>query len=247
MVLARHEVTRGKDGVMKLRLLPVVLACSAPVLMVAASLPAAQVESERTARSRAHIDRVTQGFHSLAINLIVTGSGFPANSSTRKVRLVAEGTDGLARGELYFESGNRMWTSTRIETFLSFNVVAGRNYKVGIVQASATNPKEMRLISNEVEYLLLINLDNALPSPVPLGTGEVTVATANMLGPQGSKVVKFGNQPAAVVSWGTATGSLRVKIPANLARPGQHDVWIENDGRIVSNKLRVRLLGPTTE
>ena len=110
---------------MRLCLLPVVLACTAPVFMVTTSLAAAQIESERTARSSAHIDCITQSFHSLAVNPIVTGSRFPAKSSTRKVRLVAEGTGGLARGEVFFASGHRTWTPTRIEDFLQASTTSG--------------------------------------------------------------------------------------------------------------------------
>ena len=233
---------------MKLHLFPVVLVCFALAFASAAAPPDLQPTTQSpTARPTARIDSVSQLYPKLAVHLIVTGSRFPHKTSGTQLRLrPADGTGTTGPGAELL-SGNRTWTATRIEDFLSFNTIAGRKYKIGIVKASDFSPVEWKLISNEVEYLLMMNLDHVTPSPVPLGTGEVTISTANSLGPRGSKVVKFGGQAATVVSWEATGGGFRIQIPANVMRPGQHDVWLEENGKRISDKLPVKLLGPTIQ
>ncbi|MCM2315702.1 MAG: hypothetical protein NDJ92_11200 [Thermoanaerobaculia bacterium] len=234
---------------MRLHLSPVVLVCSALAFASAAAPPDLQPTTSElpTARPTARIEAISQLYPKLAVHLIVTGSRFPHKTSGTMLRLrPADGTSTTGPG-VELLSGNRAWTATRIEDFLSFNTIAGTKYKIGIVKASDFSPVEWKLISNEVEYLLMMNLDHATPSPVPMGTGEVTISTANALGPKGSKVVKFGGKTANVVSWETTGGGFRIEIPANVMRPGQHDVWIEENGKRISDKLPVKLLGPTIQ
>jgi hypothetical protein len=159
------------------------------------------------------------------------------------VRLVSTGGDTSgARGSVFFESGDRSWTSTKIESFLSSDVTPGRKFKAGIVEYTTANPNEKKLLSNEVEFLLLIKIENVTPSPVPLGVGEIEAETATSLGTRGSKVVKFGNQQASVMVWDR--NKFKFKIPSGLHRPAVHELFIEENGQVVSTKLSVKLLGP---
>lgn len=178
-----------------------------------------------------------------AINLVVTGVRFPSTQGHHLVRLVAFGgsSDG-SKGDVYFVNGNKTWSSIRIESFLSTGIVPGRRFKIGIVEYTTENVAEKKLISNEVEISILFKLESASPNPVPLGQSEVEIETPNSLGTKGAKVVKYGNQAAQVTSWGTS--KFKFIIPPNVMRPGAFDVFIENDGQIVSTKHTVRTLGP---
>jgi hypothetical protein len=122
-------------------------------------------------------------------------------------------------------------------------VLAGRKYRVGLVEFVAPGPNKKKLISNEVEFLLLMKLATVTPDPVPQGTTEVEVTTTNDLGLQGSKIVKLGNQPAVVTQWGGPTKKFKFRIPSLLAVPGIYELCVEENGIAVSNKVQVRLLG----
>jgi hypothetical protein len=220
-------------------------------ILTTLSVPSTQLQKkERIARRIfPRITLVTQEFYNLAVNLVVQGTNFPPKSDgdlQHRIRLVTLGGVGGAKGEVFFVSGNRTWSSTKIEEFLSANIQAGRKYKVGLVKYEQSNPSEKTLISNEVEYLLLMNVDNVSPNPVPHGTTEVVVATANKLGTQGSKIVKVGNQQAQVLKWGGTpdVANFKIKIPSSLVVPGIYDLYVEENGAVVSNKARVRLQGP---
>jgi hypothetical protein len=230
---------------MPLRLVPVALVCAALALESAAAPPDLQPTSQPVvARPAARIDSVSQKFPNLAIHLIASGTRFPAKAPERALRLAAVTPSGSPGSDVAYLSGNRSWTSTRIEDFLPFDLIAGKPYRVAIVEAGQFSPVEWKAVSNEVEYLLLMNLDRATPSPVPLGTGEITITTANKLGPRGGKVVKMGGKEAPVASWGTPAGDFRIAIPHGLMRPAEHQLWVEESGKRVSDVLTVTLLGP---
>ncbi|MDH4271759.1 MAG: hypothetical protein OEW18_07265, partial [Candidatus Aminicenantes bacterium] len=184
-----------------------------------------------------------QEYYALANNLILTGTRFPSKvtgNTWRNIRLAS--MDG---GYVFFAGGTGNWTPTRVDDILPFNVLAGRRYKIGLVQFELSNASEKKLISNEVEFLLLMNLDSVTPNPVPQGTTVVEVITANELGPQGSKKVKFGNHQAQVVQWGGAAplgGKFKVRVPPSLARPGVYELYVEENGIAVSRRVQVRLL-----
>ena len=195
------------------------------------------------------ISSVSQEFYDLAVNLVVKGTAFPAKASGNlhhELRLAPVGGSGFGRNAVFYAGGNRVWSSTKIEEFLAANIPAGYKYKIGLVEFEDSNPNNKTLISNEVEYLVLMNVDKVTPNPVPRGTTEVVVATANKLGPQGAKIVKVGNQQAQVMKWGGTPdiANFKIKIPSGLVIPGIHELFVEENGKIVSNKARLRLQGP---
>lgn len=196
-----------------------------------------------------HISAVSQSFdYGPALYLIVDGMNLPpknaANSITRYIRLVSTGGRGNVRRTPVFFTGNTgNWTSNRIDDFVPMEVFAGRTYRVGIIECVEPGPSPKTLLSNEVEFLLLMKLMTVTPNPVPQGTTEIEVATTNQLGPQGGKVVRLGGQLAAVTQWNGATRNFRFRIPAALAVPGLYDLTVEEHGVTVSNKVQVRLLG----
>ncbi len=196
-----------------------------------------------------HIRAVSQSFdYGLALYLIVDGMNLPAkhaaNNITRYIRLApTAGRGGMRRGPSFYTGNTGNWTSTRIDDFVPMEVIAGRSYMVGLIECVEPGPSPKTLLSNEVEFLLLMKLVTLTPSPVPQGTTEIEVATTNQLGPQGGKVVRLGGQPATVTQWNGATRNFRILIPAALAVPGLHDLTVEEHGTAVSNKIQVRLLG----
>ena len=221
-----------------------------PLLVIPAS-PGAQDNPKVAKVPPPHISAVSQQFYPLANKLILEGRFFPpktaANSIRRNIRLVSTtgGSYGNVALKAYVfyagETGN--WTPTRVDDLLGLNVQAGRRYRVGLVEFQMPGPNTKTLISNEVEILLLMNLDQATPNPVHLGTTEIEVITANELGPQGSKIVKLGGIQAPVVQWGTAhPANFKIGIPHGLNSPGTYDLYVEENGTIVSKKLPVQLL-----
>jgi hypothetical protein len=197
-----------------------------------------------------HITSVSQNFdHAYALYLIVDGTNLPpkngANGITRYIRLVPWSARGAVRGPIHYMGNTGNWSPSRIDDFVPIEVVAGRRYKVGLIETVAPGPSPKTLISNEIEYLLLMKLETVTPNPVPQGTAEIEVNATNLLGPQGQKVVRIGGQAATVTQWIGTTTKFRVRIPAALAVPAIHELFIEESGTPVSNKAHVRLLGPS--
>ena len=92
------------------------------------------------------------------------------------------------------QTGN--WTKTVLDDVLGPAIPTGRRYRIGIIEFQETpnGIGNKKLISNELEFLVLMNLDHVVPSSVHAGGTEVEVTTANELLPQGAKIVKFANQ-----------------------------------------------------
>jgi hypothetical protein len=226
-------------------------ACFLLFLLATLASPGIQIEKSVVAKwTPPHISSVSQEFYPMAINLILNGTRFPpkigSGNIRRNIRLASVGGVGDAKGIAFYAGETGNWTQTRIDDLLGFSVQAGRKYRIGLVEFEAPGPNIKKLISNEVEFLLLMNLQTVTPEPVPYGTTEVEVATANELGPQGGKIVKLGNQQAQVTHWsGPALpgGNFKFRIPQGLAVPGIYDLYVEEKGIPVSKKIPIRLLG----
>ena len=227
----------------------IVGACSLFLLVTGLTWPGDQYQRQvMTKKAVPHINSVSQSFdYPLSIYLIVDGTHFPpktaANNIRRNIRLVTMGGAGDAKGFVFYTGETGNWTSTRIDDFVGMEVLAGRKYRVGLVEFVAPGPNIKKLISNEVEFLLLMKLDTVTPNPVPHGTTEVEVATTNTLGTRGRRVVKLGNELAAVTQWGGQTRNFKFRIPDALTVPGIYELCVEENGHAVSNKVQVRLLG----
>jgi hypothetical protein len=194
-----------------------------------------------------HISSVTQSFdYGLANYLIVNGMHFPPktadNNIRRNIRLVTMGGAGDVKGYVFYTGETGNWTPTRIDDFVPMEVLAGRKYRVGLVEFTAPGPNIKKLISNEVEFFLLMKLETVTPNPVPHGTTLIEVATTNNLGSQGSKIVRIDNQTAVVTQWAGSGMKFKFGIPPGLAVPGVYDLYVEDNGVAVSNKVQIRLL-----
>jgi hypothetical protein len=229
----------------------VIAACFLLFVLESPTSPQDQLQMKDVAKfPKPKITSVSQSYYALANNLVLNGTNFPPKVSGnvwRHIRLISFGSAGGGKGDIYFAGQTGNWTPTRVDDILPFEVQVGRKFRIGLVQFEMPNTTEKTLISNEVEFLVFMNLDSVTPSPVPLGTAEVEVVTANELGPQGSKIVKLGNSQAQVTKWGGPAplgGKFKVRIPSNLIRPGTYDLWVEDTGAIVSRRIQVKLLGP---
>ncbi len=225
-------------------------ACSLFFLFAGLTRLESQLPQQAIAKRIApHISAVSQSFdYGLALYLIVDGTNLPAKHAagniTRYIRLVSTGgRDNVRRAPVFYTGNTGNWTPTRIDDFVPMEVFAGRTYRVGLIECVEPGPSPKTLISNEVEFLLLMKLLTVTPSPVPQGTTEIEVATTNQLGSQGQKVVRLGGQPATVTQWNGTAKSFRLRIPATLNVPGLYDLRVEERGIAVSNKVQVRLLG----
>jgi hypothetical protein len=194
-----------------------------------------------------HISSVTQVFdYGLANYLIVNGLHFPPktadNNIRRNIRLVTMGGEGGVKSTAFYTGETGNWTTTRIDDFVPMEVLAGRKYKVGLVEFTAPGPNIKKLISNEVDFFLFMKLETVTPNPVPHGTTEIEVATVNNLGSQGTKIVRIGNQTAVVTQWAVSGMKFKFRIPPGLAIPGLYELCVEDNGVVVSNVIQVRLL-----
>jgi hypothetical protein len=223
--------------------------CFLFILLVILASPSIQLKKEIVAKvPQAYISSVSQSYYALAIDLILNGKNFPpkvgSGNIRRNIRLVSMGGAGDAKGYVFYAGETGNWTPVRIDDVLPLEVLAGRKYKIGLVQFEAPGPNIKTLISNEVDFFLLMNLDSVTPNPVPFGTTQLEVTTANTLGPQGSKIVKFGSFPAQVTQWGSpASSKFKFIIPHGLAVPGSYLLYVEENGSPVSRKVVVQLLG----
>jgi hypothetical protein len=237
------------EGIMK-KIIFFVGSCLLCSLVAGFTWSSGQLQQQAIAKKIVpHITSVSQSFdYGLALYLIVDGMNLSpkhaANNITRYIRLLStSGRGNVRRTPVFFTGNTGNWTSTRIDDFVPMEVFAGRRYMVGLIECVEPGPSPKMLISNEVEFLLLMKLLTVTPSPVPQGTTEVEVATTNQLGPQGAKVVRLGGQLAAVTQWNGATRNFKFRVPATLNVPGLYELSVEENGVAVSNKVQVRLLG----
>jgi hypothetical protein len=233
-----------------------VLAMGASLLLLVLAipvLPGAQLEKLKTQKlPNPVIISISQSFYPMAINLILNGNFFPPKTGSgnirRNIRLISMSgaVEGGVKAYPFYAGETGNWTATRIDDLLGFSVLAGRKYRIGLVEFEAPGPNIKTLISNEVEFLLLMNIDKVTRNPVPYGTIEIEAFTANELGPQGLKIAKLGGIQAPITQWG-APGPLsnfKIRIPHGLTVPGIYDLYVEENGVIVSRKVQVRLLPP---
>jgi len=190
-----------------------------------------------------HLDSVSQEFWPMANEVVVRGSHLPAkfssgsNPYSRLIRLVTVGGSGDPASSTFYIGQTGNWTATKIDDVCGFAVPGGRKYKIGIVEQQ---PGGAKLLSNELELFIFMNLDHVTPSPVPHAGMEIEVWTGNDLGPQGAKIVRYANQAAQVTEWG-ASGKFKIRLPTKIL-PGTHDLFVEDNGTVVSKKLSVQLL-----
>jgi hypothetical protein len=187
------------------------------------------------------ITSISEDFQPMAVHLVLNGANFPSkyagNNVARLIRLVPVG----GSGEYHIgQTGN--WTRTMLDDVFGFAIPTGRRYRIGIIEfqetpAGVTNKK---LISNELEFLVLMNLDHVTPNSVHAGGTEVEVTTANELGPQGAKIVKAANQTAQVTQWNGSGGIFKVRLPNKLPK-GTFDLFVEENGVAVSKKIQLTM------
>lgn len=189
------------------------------------------------------INSINENFQPMAIDLALYGANFPSkhapNNVARLIRLVPVG----ASGE-YFIGQTGDWTPTVLHDTLGFAIPVGRRFRIGIVefQEMPSGPHNLRLISNEREFLILMNLDHVSPNSVHGGGVEVEVTTANELGPQEAKIVKLGNMTCQVTHWPASGGIFKVRLPSKVAK-GTYDLFVQENGIPVSKKIPLTVTG----
>jgi hypothetical protein len=224
------------------------LCCLVPALVVAG----AQTQGQKVEKSVAQfpppqnpptINSISEDFQPMAVHLVLNGINFPSkyagNNVARLIRLLPVG----GSGEYHIgQTGN--WTKTVLDDVLGPAIPAGRRYRIGIIQfqETPTGINNKKLISNELEFLVLMNLDHVTPSSIHSGGAEIEVTTANELGPQGAKIVKLDGQTTQVTQWPGAGGIFKVRLPAKVAK-GTHDLFVEENGIAVSKKIQITVTG----
>ena len=202
-----------------------------------------------TKKVQPYINSATANWSFLAIDLVLNGKNFPPKTGSgnirRLIRLISMGgsVEGT-KGSAFFMGQNGNWTPAIISDLIPFEIVVGRKYRIGLVEFDEFNPNIKKLISNDVELFILMNLDHVTPNPVPYGTTEVEVTTTNWLGPRGAKIVKLGNWSAPVTQWIELNNTkFKISIPKGPAWPGTYELFVEENGTAVSRKVQLQLLG----
>jgi len=231
----------------------VIAACFLLFLLVGLISSQDQLQAQRAVTKLAtpRITSVSQNYTYLAIDLVLNGTNFPSkNSGTvwRLIRLRAPGSAGEGvKSKDYFFGNTGDWTPMRVHDLILHVIPLGQKFKIGIIQYDESNVNAKTLISNEVDFLVHMSLDSVTPNPVPATTTEVKVSTANLLGPQGSKIAVLSHHPAEVTQWGGPpplnAQEFKIRIPSDLTRPGTYDLWVQDGSNIVSKRIQVRLLG----
>lgn len=189
------------------------------------------------------INSISEDYHPMAVHLVLNGANFPSkyagNNVARLIRLVP-----VAGSGEYFIGQTGNWTRTVLDDVFGFAIPTGRRYRIGIVEFQETPAgiNNKKLISNELEFLVLMNLDHATPGSVQGGGAEVEVTTANELGPQGAKIVKLGNLTTQIIQWLGPNGIFKVRLPAKVAK-GTYDLFVEENGVVVSKKIQLTVTG----
>jgi len=231
----------------------VITACILFFLLVGLTSPQDQFQSQQAIAKKAtpKITSVSQNYYFMAIDLVLNGIDFPSGNSGsvwRLIRLRTSGSEEGGKSKAYYAGRTGTWTPTRIDDVLPQEIPLGQKFKIGLIQYNESNVNEKTLISNEVEFLVFMSLDSVTPNPVPYGTTEVKVATANVLGPQGSKVAVLSHTQAQVTQWGgpapLSGNEFKIRIPTSLPRPGTYDLWVQDGNGIVSKRIQVKLNGP---
>jgi len=195
--------------------------------------------------------RITSIAYQSSLTLVVTGTGLPLNQTDtmqRLYRLRAPAPKGGYEDVYYLGQPSETlgtWTSTRA-SFMVQNIPLGRTFTIGVGEKVKSSPNStFALLSNEVGFFVPIEINGAVPSPVPLGTSEIQVWTSDPLPLLGTRVVKFGGKTATLTAWNPGDHGFKVRVPEGLVIPGYHELWVESAGGIaVSTKLRLRFLGP---
>jgi len=231
----------------------VIVVCVSLVLLAGLTLSQDQGSQLPGQRVKPNITSVSQDYYYQAVNLVLNGTNFPSKNTGpiwRLIRLRTAGSGDGTKGHAYYTGYTGNWTPTRVDDMINYDVPLGQKFKIGLIQYNESNANDKLLISNEVEFLVRMSLDSVTPDPVPFGTNEIKVATTNVLGPQGSKIVVLSHTPAQVTQWGGPPplnwNEFKVRIPASLPRPAIYDLWVQDGNSIVSRMIQVKLRGPLT-
>ncbi len=199
------------------------------------------------------ITSVTYFFHGVGaeISLAFTGIAFPANQSQNKQRLFrlrAPAWKGGGEDVYYVGQPSQTlggWTATRAEVMLP-NLPVGRTFTIGLGEKEMSSPDStFVLLSNEVQYLVPMEMAATTPHPIPMSTSEIVGRTACKLGPRGGRVVKLDGQTLNVTRWSPDEWNFAFLKPNGLAVPAIHHLWVESaGGQVLSTKLTVRFEGP---
>jgi len=191
------------------------------------------------------ITSITEDFYPMAVNLVLHGMNFPSKHGSggieRFIRLVAVGGTGDPNSYTYYAGQQGNWTPNQVDDLLGFYIPTGRRFRIGLFQQQEPSGTNKMLISNELEFLVRMNLDHVQPDPVPITATEVEVFTATHLGPQGARSVWLSNLQAQITQWLDENGIFKIKLPANI-QPGKFNLFVMENGIIVSKQLPVQLI-----
>ena len=161
-----------------------------------------------------------QGHHTVFLK----GNFFGFAAGTREVRL----------GHHVLNTSS--WAMQGIGADVPWNIPFGQKYPVSIWD-HANN----KLVSNEITFMLKFKIafeDNGIyysGSQIKFNNNKQNFGNI-----QGTRGVKLGDIEAPVVSW----NNIFISVTVPPINPGWHDLYIEDNGEIVSFKEPVKILPP---
>ena len=200
-------------------------------LLMLLSMVSHSQEKRDLVLKKPHIVEVSQINYPTYIEIIVRGGNFPFPFEYKK-KICLNGT-------IYCMEGNTPTSRTLYSGGIQNGFAqSGKVYKVAIRNQNDGG----KLITNEVDYFLTYNLVSVDPDPKLARPGSIlTVKGTQHLGPRGTKIVKFGNTAAQVTAWVENSGAFKIRVPANVIIGARNELFIEDNGEPISNKLFVRI------
>jgi hypothetical protein len=153
------------------------------------------------------------------IYLSIEGNGFRNTPGNKAIKVGS------------FEMTSYEWSDTRILGYVTLDQVSlGNSYAVYCADKS-TNSR----ISNQVSIEILARIYIVEPNEGSPGTNiELWVADRGG-NTQGTKKVKMGSVEAPVTNW--VSGEV-IKINVPSLPPGDYELYLEDSGKVISNKFR---------
>ncbi len=164
------------------------------------------------------------------IEIVVRGANFPFPFDPKN-KICLNGT-------ICCMPGHTPTSRTLYSGVVEWTVQPGMVYKVAL----RNHIVGRELITNEVDYLLTYNLVKVDPDPKLVQPGAIlTVTGTQQLGPRGTKIVKFGNTAVQVTAWDENSNAFKIRVPANVIIGAGQELFIEQNGEPISNKLLVKI------
>jgi len=196
------------------------------VLIVAGAQQKTKLKKE-IINFKPHISSVTQKDYSTYmpghVDIVLNGLRFPNPPNGHQIKV----------GD-HLTNMSSPWNANQICGTLGASIEGGRTYPVYLVKTSTNED-----VTNRVDYFLthLLQLNTSTSELRPGNIVEIT--SCLKLGQKGTKIIKYANETVAATSW--EDYKFKFRIPPDILVPSKYELHLENQGKIISNKLVITI------